>query len=119
MIKITLTATVSKTKAAHTRPFVYFFHQADDMGHNVLWRQGRPYQLYFDLLPAILRSAGVKVTDEDAQQPLNLGTWNRHAACPCGCSPAIVLERHGLHDLYVMIALHSETLDAGDTSDDT
>jgi hypothetical protein len=105
MITITTTITIEKDRAEHARPHVYFFHQGEDIGHNLTWRHFRPTQLYFDLLPLILRQAGLLVTDEEEQQPTVLGQWNQFAACQCGCSPGIVLTRPGRHDLYVTIAV--------------
>jgi hypothetical protein len=119
MITITTTVTISKARAERSRPCVYFFHQGENIGHNLMWRHWRPIQLYFDILPAILRHAGMTVTDEEASQPTTLGQWDQFAACRCGCSPGIVLERPGLHDLYVTIALHTDVSNAGDTSANT
>lgn len=116
MITLTMTVTVSKSENHHRRPRVYFIHQGESIMHNLCWRRCRPIQLYFDMLPTVLRYAGVTVTEEEASEPTLLGTWDQRAACNCGCSPAIVLRRHGLHDLYVTIAVQTEVSDAGDTS---
>jgi hypothetical protein len=119
MIKLTMTVTVSKAENHRPRPRVYFTHKDESIAHNLCWRRCRPIQLYFDLLPTILRDAGLTVTDEEASEPTALGTWDQFAACECGCSPAITLSRHGLHDLYVTIAVQSQVTDAGDTSANT
>ena len=116
MITITTTVKIDTERAEHSRPYVYFFHQGEDIGHNLMWRHYRPIQLYFDLLPAILRYAGMTASEEEEGRPTALGKWDQFAGCKCGCSPGIVLERPGLQDLYVTIALSTVVINAGDTS---
>jgi hypothetical protein len=108
MVIVTTTLTVSKRKAEHQEMHVYFFHEGEDIVHNLAWRRDRPIQWYFELLPAILRDAELGVTALEAQEPLSLGSWQQQAGCECGCSPGIVLSRPAPFDLYVTIASRVE-----------
>jgi hypothetical protein len=106
---------ISRATAERSPSCVYFFHYGEDIGHNRRWRHWRPFQFYFDLLPTILRHGGMTVTDEEASQSMTLGKWEPLAGCPCGCSPAIVLNRPNGHHLYVTVALRADDTNAGHT----
>jgi hypothetical protein len=112
MVIVTTTLTVSKRHAEHQEMHVYFFHEDEDIVHNLAWRRDRPIQWYFELLPAILRDAGIAVTQPEAQEPLSLGSWQQQAGCECGCSPGIVLNRPAQFDLFVTIASRVEVSEA-------
>jgi hypothetical protein len=107
MIIISGIVTIDKETTEGPKPRVIFFHQGDEIGHNLRWRHWRPVQLYFGLLPTLLRYAGMTVTEEQVSEPTILGTWDQFAVCQCGCAPTIVLEREGEHDLYVTIAINA------------
>jgi len=122
MVIVTTTVAVSKRNAEHPAIHVYFFHRDESIVDNLVWRHVRPVQYYFELLPAILRDAGIPVTDAEAKEPLRLGEWDTYAGCGCGCSPGIILRRFGTSDLYVTIASRVELAEAPpaeDTSADT
>jgi hypothetical protein len=108
MTKITVTVTIDKAPTEGPEPRVYFFHQGEEVGHNLKWRHWRPAQLYFGILPTILTYAGMPVTEREVSEPTTLGKWDQFAACPCGCAPMIALNRDGPDDLYVTIAVESD-----------
>jgi hypothetical protein len=112
MVIVTTTLTVSTRTAEHQEMRVYFFHEGEDLVHNLAWRRDRPIQWYFEWLPAILRDVGIGVTESEAQEPLSLGSWQQQAGCECGCSPGIVLSRPAPFDLYVTIASRVEVSQA-------
>lgn len=120
MVIVTTTVAVSKQKAEQPAMHVYFFHRDESIAENFVWRYDRPVQYYFELLPAILRDAGMPVTDAEAKEPRGLGEWDQYAGCSCGCSPGIILRRFGPSDLYVTIASRVEFAEAPaeDTSAD-
>lgn len=118
MIKITATVTIDQeAKAEGAKPRVYFFHPGKDVGHNKPSRHYAPIQLYFDLLPSILRYGGMTAAaTEVTRRPMTLDKWEPYAACYCGCAPAIALDCEGPYNLYVVIVAQSEVIEAGDTS---
>jgi hypothetical protein len=109
MVIVTTTLIVSKQQVQQSdRMRVYFLHEGEDIAHNLAWRYTRPIQWYFEMLPAILRDAGIATTDAEAQEALSVATWQQEAGCECGCSPGIVLRRSAPFDLFVKIASRAE-----------
>src|SRR5262249_1996513 len=109
MVIVTTTLTVSKQQVEQSdRMRVYFFHEGENIAHNLAWRYTRPIQWYFELLPAVLRDAEIATTETEAQEALKLATWHQEAGCECGCSPGIVLRRPAPFDLFVKISSRAE-----------
>ena len=111
MVIVTTTLTVSKRHAADSEMRVYFFHEGENIARNLAWRYTRPIQWYFELLPSVLRDAGIGVTESESKEPFGLGNWRQDAGCECGCLPGIVLSRPASFDLYVMIASRVELVE--------
>lgn len=76
---------------------VYVWIENESVLDNFQNRWSRPVAVYRLAIPSALKALNVPATTK--------ARWNQRAGCPCGCSPAFVLDVAAGHDVDVTIVI--------------
>lgn len=76
---------------------IHFFHDGENVLQDIFNRHDRPYTLYKQLIPDVLKAIGAP---EDAKV-----SWNQYAGCSCPCSPGFIVKGFYGQNAYVTIGV--------------
>lgn len=84
---------------------IYVHPAGETILENLVERRNRPTALYRELMPEILRRAGLPADTKV--------TWSQHAGCSmCPCSPGFIVKDHSRFDVWVDVAPETTTVGA-------
>ncbi len=67
-----------------SKPRVYLWPEDESVMDNFFRRWARPVKAYREVMPAVLKKAGLEDTVKFR--------WSQKAGCSCGCSPGFILQ---------------------------
>ena len=77
---------------------VYVWTKDETVLENLEQRHKRPYTIYKkEIMPDVLRQMGLPSYSKVR--------WSQKAGCPCGCSPAFIVDGHNGADVHVTVEL--------------
>lgn len=106
--ELSITTRQLKGKEIGNKTRVYFHASGESIGEQLFNRHDRPYKLYRNFVPAVLKAAAQLLSEDWQKQRINDPSvkfgWDKHAGCTmCPCSPGFVLTTRVNVDIYVSI----------------
>lgn len=87
----------AETRSYDGKARMYIHPVGETVLENLVERHFRPVALYRELMPEILRLAGLPVDTRVV--------WSRTAGCACGCSPGFVVQGWTRFDVWVDVEM--------------